>query len=280
MPHEIVKNLEKARRLTFDNFETIVLEPEAVEILVHLFIHPGCKSDINLATFVTGKSVLLSEISPHIITAFPSQVATFAKRKSVTRITGADLLECFALDHTDAVEENQHALEMEPSYALAHVLTVATVLTVKKVEQRQLANLEVTIAGSTMQFSHVLVPGAMQLHKGQTVFHHFGVIVAVADSKDLKKLARQLAGSQSNKAFLKKILKQVKGKDVKNIDYAKESFFKVDMTGKLIEQSDLDMNFQKLWAEEDLKNIKLPKEPAKGGSASGGSKEEKVMFSS
>lgn len=270
MSHEIVKNLEKARRLTFDNFETIVLEPEAVAILVHLFIHPGCKSDINLATYATGKSVLLSEISPHIITAFPSQVATFANRKGITRITGADLLECFALDHVDAIEENQHALGMEPSYALAHVLTIATVISVRKIEQRQLADLEVTIAGSSVRFSNVLVPGTIQLQKGQTVFHHFGVVVAVADDKDLKKLARQLTSLQSDKAFLKKTLQQVSGKDIKNIDYAKEAFFKVDMTGKLIEQSDLDMNFQKPWAEEDLKNIKLPKER----------EGEKVKFSS
>lgn len=260
MSDEIVKNLEKSRRLSFPDFENITLEPEAVKILVHLFIHPGCKSDINLATFVTGKSVLLSALSSHIITAFPSQVASFAKRKGITTVSAADLLECFALDHADAVEENVEALSMSPSYALAHVLTVGTVTDSKQIDQRQLVELDVSVAGNTVQFSHVLVPNGLNVAKKQIVFHHFGVVVATAEEEDLKIFAKKLTVEQAKKLFIEKTVKQVIGSSKGNIDYAKEAFFKVDMTGKLIEASKQDFNFQQLWAEEDLENINMPKQ--------------------
>lgn len=281
MQQKVITNLEKARRLAFENFEDIVMEPEAVQILVHLFIHPGCKSDINLASFANGKSIPLADISSHIITAFPSQVAKYAHAKQVTRITGVDLLECFALDHVDAVEENIKHLMMEPSYALAHVLTIGKVIKVQHIEQRQLVTIEVSLSGKKIVFSHILVPSTLSVIQGQTVFHHFGVIVAVADSIQKKTLARNLQREQSQKAFLQTTLKQVLGKDIQDIDYAKEAFFKVDMTGKIIDQANQDVSFQKLWAEDDLQKIKIPnneKKSAKGGSASG--TKEKVMFQS
>lgn len=260
MSDEIVKNLEKSRRLSFPDFENIILEPEAVKILVHLFIHPGCKSDINLATFVTGKSVLLSALSPHIITAFPSQVASFAKRKGISTVSAADLLECFALDHADAVEENVEAVGMSPSYALAHVLTVGTVTESKHIDQRQLVDLDVSVAGGTVHFSHILVPNGLQVTNNQIVFHHFGVIVATTGEKSLKSFALKLAQEQAQKSFIKKTVSQVIGSGVSEIDYSKEAFFRVDMTGKLIEASKQDFNFQQLWAEEDLEAVKLPKQ--------------------
>jgi len=260
MQPDIIKNLEKARRLTFPEFANIVLEPAAVKILVNLFIHPGCKSDVNLASFLTGQPVGLTEISPHIITAFPAQVARFAARKKKLRITGSDLLECFAIDHADAVEENIGSLQFEPSYALAHVLTVGRIKEVKAIENRQLVELEVKVCGQKVNFSHVLAPPDLPVLANQTVFHHFGVIVAVVDELGLKKLANKLQAEQNGKSFLQKIVKQVMGKEIKEIDYARVPFFKVDMTGQLIQETKKDFDFQRLWQEEDLKNIKLPKE--------------------
>ncbi|MDD5039988.1 MAG: hypothetical protein PHY34_02450 [Patescibacteria group bacterium] len=257
MAREIIKNLEKARRLAFKNFGTIIFEPEAVEILVRAFLHPGCKSDINLAKFLTGKPVSLTDISPHIITAFPSQAARFAQRKGIRVITGADLLECYALDHADAIEENLEHLQMQPAYALAHLLTIGTAKQCRSVEQRQLADIEVTVTGARVKFSHVLVPRELTVRVGSVVFHHFGVVLAVASTPVLRDLARSLQRRQNGKAFVQKLSRQVFGK---NIDYAKESFFRVDMAGKIIEQSKLGVDFQRLWQEEDLKKIKFPKE--------------------
>ncbi len=270
MRQKVITKLEKTRRLAFENFEDIILEPEAVQILVHLFIHPGCKSDINLATFATGKQVLLADISSHIITAFPSQVAQYAHRKNITRITGADLLECFALDHADAVEENISSLMMEPSYALAHVLTIGTIIKLQHIEQRQLTTIKVSLSGKKVTFSHVLVPSTLSVSKDQTVFHHFGVIVAAADTSQKKALAKTLQREQNRKAFLQKTIKQVLGKDIQEIDYAKEAFFRVDMTGKLIDHANQDVSFQKIWAEDDFQKIKIPK----------AKQEENVIFSS
>jgi len=264
----IIINLEKARRLAHPDFETIVLEPEAVRILVHLFIHPGCKSDINLATFATGVPVPLSAISPHIITAFPSQVASFAQRTGITEISAAHLLECFALDHADAVEENAELIGMPPAYALAHVLTTGTVTHAQRVGQRQLVELEVVLAGGAVHFSHVLVPPGLQAAKEQTVFHHFGVVVAAAGSERLKTFARRLAREQQRKSFIQKTMKQVLGSR-QPIDYAKESFFKTDMAGKILGQSERDFNFQKLWTDEDLKGVIAPLQ-----------KKDTVLFSS
>lgn len=257
---DIIEKLEQARRLAFPSFDKITLQTEAVKVLVNLFLHPGCKSDINLAKFLTGTPVKLSDISPHIITAFPTQVAKYAGRKGITDITAADLLECFALDHTDAVEENQRVLGMEPSYALAHVLTVATVQSVHQMELRALATLQVTVCKEPVTFSHVLAPSGMSVVKGQKVFHHFGVVVATVSSPNLAMLAMKLQKEQDRKSFMKKTIKQVVGADVQTIDYAKASFFRVDMTGNIIQESKKDVDFQKLWQEEDLKRIKFPKE--------------------
>ncbi len=264
---KIIQNLEKARRLAFSDFERIVLEPSAVKVLINLFLHPGCKSDINLVSFLKNKSVKLSEISPHIITAFPSQLASFAARKGIAIISQAELLECFAVDHADAVEENQAALLMNPSYALAHVLTIGVVAKVRKTEHRQLVDLQVKACGKIVKFSHVLVPADITVRAGQTVFHHFGVVVASADTKVLKLLSRRLQREQNKKMFMQKIVRQVLGKNIEDIDYAKESFFKVDMTGQIISESKKDIDFFRLWQEEDLKKIKIPKT-------------EKVMFQS
>jgi len=264
---KIINNLKKARRLTFSSFEEIILEPKAVKVLINLFLHPGCKSDINLAKFLINKPVLLAEISHHIITAFPSQIASFAERKSKTVISEADILECFAIDHVDAVDKNQASLLMSPAYALAHVLTTGTVSQLRNSANRQLVDLQVKICNQTVNFSHVLVPADMMVRYQHTVFHHFGVVVSVANTRKLKMLARQLLREQNKKAFLQKTVKQVLGEHVSDIDYAKESFFKVDMTGQILDESKKDVDFFRLWQEEDLKKIKIPKA-------------EKVMFSS
>jgi len=153
---QIIGKLEQARRLAFPSFEKIILQPDAVKVLVNLFLHPGCNPTL-IWQILTGLPVKLSEISPHIITAFPSQVAKFAIRKGIIDIAAADLLECFALDHTDAVEENQRVLGMEPSYALAHVLTVGRTLSIQQVGIRQLCSLQVTVCKEPVEFSHVLI---------------------------------------------------------------------------------------------------------------------------
>lgn len=260
----IIQNLEKARRLAFPSFAKIVLEPSAVRLLVNLFLHPGCKSDINLAKFLTGRPVNLTEISPHIITAFPSQLAKFAAKKKKTRINQEDLLECFALDHVDSVAENQKSLLFEPAYALAHVLTIGKVKSLQNLENRNLAEILVKVCEQELTFKHVLVPLDLPVKINQVVFHHFGVVVAKADNQKLKNLARQLQKRQNKKGFLQKITKQIVSS---SIDFAKSSFFKVDMTSQIIQESKQDFDFQKIWQADDLKKIKLPVA-------------EKIMFSS
>lgn len=272
MTESIVKNLEAARRLAFDDFDKIVLQPEAVEVLINLFLHPGCKSDMNLAKFLTGQTVPLTEISPHIITAFPSQVATYAKNNNKLRIKGVDLLECFALDHADAVEENYQFLKFTPSYALAHVLTIGTTTNVRNIENRQLVDVDVTVCDEPVKFSNVLVPGNMKVKEKQMVFHHFGVVVAKVTDKALKIFANKLQKTQDRKSFIQKTVKQVLGKEIESIDYAKASFFKVDMTGQIIDQSKKDMDFFRLWQAEDLKKVRIPKVEKKN--------KEEVMFQS
>ncbi len=271
MTESIVKNLEAARRLAFDDFDKIVLQPEAVEVLINLFLHPGCKSDINLAKFLTGQPVPLTDISPHIITAFPSQVANYAKDKNKLIISGVDLLECFALDHADAVEENYKFLKFTPSYALAHVLTIGTANNIRNVDNRKLVDIEVTVCNEKINFSNVLAPGHMEVKDQQMVFHHFGVVVATVSDKSLKIFANKLQLSQDKKSFIKKTVKQVLGKEIESIDYAKESFFRVDMTGQIINESKKNMDFFRLWQEEDLKKIRIPKVE---------NKQDKVMFQS
>jgi len=88
---------------------------------------------------------------------------------------------------------------------------------------------------------------------------HFGVVVGIVSSPSLAMLAMRLQKEQDRKSFMKKTIRQVVGADVKTIDYAKEAFFKVDMTGNIIKESKKNVDFQKLWQEEDLKRIKFPK---------------------
>jgi hypothetical protein len=149
---------------------------------------------------------------------------------------------------------------MEPSYALAHVLTVGKIMAIQQAGIRQLCSLQVTVCKEPVEFSHVLIPAGMTVVVGQKVFHHFGVVVEIVSSPSLAMLAMRLQKEQDRKSFMKKTIKQVIGADVKTIDYAKVAFFKVDMAGNIIKESKKDVDFQKLWQEEDLKRIKFPKE--------------------
>jgi len=266
-PKKIIKNLEIARRLSFPGFDNITLTSEAVKVLINLFLHPGCKSDINLMTFLTGQPVYLSDISPHIITAFPSQVALYAQEHQTTIITDSLLLECFAIDHADAVEENQASLLFNPSYSLAHVLTIGRVRDVRQVELRQLADIEVKVCGQLVKFTNILAPIDINIAVNQTVFHHFGVVVSLADTIEKKILARKLQLLQNDKTFLQKTVRQILGANITEINYAKEAFFRVNMAGQIIQESKKEVDFFQLWQEEDLRKIKIPKA-------------EKVMFQS
>ncbi len=202
---KLIKRIEQARRLAFPKFDRITLSPKAVQILANLFLNPDCRSDIDLTKFAKDKPVKLNQISAHIITAAPNTLAKYAQDHYKVRISESDILKCFALDHAKAIQENRIDIKLSPSYGLAHLLNISRVIKIKEIQEKKFIDLEKRIGAHTIIFKNVLVPDNLQVFKNQEVFHHFGIVVAAANTPRLIKLVDKIKREQKKEYFIYKM---------------------------------------------------------------------------
>ncbi len=242
--------LEQARRQAFPDFDRISLEPAAMRILANLFVNPDCNSDADLAGFVTQDSVLLKQISLHIITAAPSTLAKYAQDHNRLEILEEDILRCFALDHAEALQENKIDRKYSPAYALAHLLNVCRVDGLRNLGKRQLVRLVKETAQGRITFSDVVVPENMKLKIGQLVFQHFGVVVALAHNNHLVKLAETIEKKQREHFFTGRINQQTANEIIDSQD---KRLFHENLLEKIIK------------GKSNLKKVKLKAEKTAKG---------------
>ncbi|MFH1668171.1 MAG: hypothetical protein ABH884_04095 [Candidatus Komeilibacteria bacterium] len=183
-----IKAVEAVRRLNFSDFDQIELTGDAVRILVNLFLNPDCMSDINLEQYIKEERVKLADLSKHIITACPSTLAKYADDHNQLLITRDDMIKCFSLDHLHAIADHKMEKVKNPSYALAHILTMAKIETMKDQQGQVLANL----IQNKIVYKNVLVPSNLKVQTGQLVWHHFGVVIDEAQTQDYQQHYHQL----------------------------------------------------------------------------------------
>lgn len=180
--------VEKVRRLNFAGFDNIELTGDAVRVLVNLFLNPDCMTDIDLEQYIDQKTVKLSELSKHIITACPSTLAKYAEDHNSSLINRDDMIQCFALDHLHAIADHKMEKSKNPSYALAHILTMAKVERMRKQQGQIIADL----IQNKISYKNVLVPNNLKVEQGQLVWHHFGVVIDQTLTQDYQQHYDQL----------------------------------------------------------------------------------------
>lgn len=226
---DIISKLQTVRRATFKKYDTITLDRAALTIFSRHFLNPDCQADITLST-LPGETVPLSTIGEHIITAAPATLAKFAEDHDRTTITTHDLLYCFALDHAHDVADNHVAELKNPLYAFAHILQLSTVDRIDTVGAERTATVSLKTRWGSVIFKHVLVPVDLHVDLGVSVYHHFGVIVAVADDA---RYARKLMRLQNRDRYLSQWGRAAAHKKIV-IDFADKRLFHKDVLGQML----------------------------------------------
>lgn len=228
-----IQKLNKIRRKTLPNFGKIKFTPQAVDIISKLFLHPFCINLVDLKKFIKDKPVKLSTLSAYIITAFPNTISFYAQKHKKILLTSQDILECFAIDHSEGVAENKIEKIYSPAYALAHILTLGKVVNLHRQKNNLLADLEYQFSNKIIIFKNVFVPQDVVVKKGIKVFHHFGVIVDSAKNRELTILSKRLKNKQKGIEFLCEITRE--SKDL--IDFGKAGLYDFDLTSYIIRES-------------------------------------------
>lgn len=230
----LMQKIEQARRLAYPDFDKIILTPQAVQILAHLFLNPDCQSDIDLSTFITKKSVKLKHLSLHIITAAPATLAQYAKDHDKLKINERDILQCFALNHAHAIEQSHIDTTFSPSYSLTHLLNIGKIINITSTKTKKMVDVEKKANGHRITFKNVVVPNALKIFKNQKAFHHFGVVIAIANTPNLVKLAHKITAEQKKQYFIYK-MNQRAGKNKKIIiNMQDKTIFQKNVMGKII----------------------------------------------
>jgi len=225
----IITKLQEVRRKTFSSYDEITLDQSALKIFARLFVNPDCQTDLDLFS-LTEPQVKLSFLGDHIITAGPSTIAQFAERRKLKKLTAAELLTCFALDHAHDVHDNHVAEDKNAMYALAHILLPSSVTALKTINASMTATLESKTSWGMILFQHVVVPRDMHVLVGEQVYHHFGVIVAHAGND---KLGKVLAAQQHHLEFLQQHNRDAANRNI-TIDFADERIFRKDVLGLIL----------------------------------------------
>lgn len=219
-----IKAVEKIRRLSYKDFDNIELSSEAMQLVANLFLNPDCMTDINLESFVADKKVKLSDFAKHIITAAPSTLAKYATEHNKLFLKRDDIIECFTIDHLQALADNKMDKIKNPSYALAHVMSLATVKNIRKHKGYILVDLK----QNRIIYKNILVPTNVRIKLNDLVWHHFGVVIDKATTKDY-----QIFYDQQQQNYFWYLYNNVK----KNlINFADIGRFKKDVIGGVIRE--------------------------------------------
>lgn len=229
---QLIKTVEKARRLAFLKFDQITLDPEAVQILANLFLNPDCKSNIDLSKFISSEPVKLNQLSPHIITAAPSTLAKYAQDHHKLNITGSDILRCFALDHVKNIQDDK--IRSSSSQKLSHLLNVGRVIKSKKIGRKKIVDLEKNFDNEKIFFKNIFIPDNLEIFKNQEVFYHFGVVVAAVNNQKLVKLANEIKVEQIKNCSIYRINREAKRKTKSIIDSQNKNYFHGNLMEKIL----------------------------------------------
>lgn len=228
-PKIIIEKLQAIRSRTFINYQDITLDRDALEIVAHLFFNPECQSDIDLLT-LPGDVIKLKSLGEHIITAGPSTLAKFANSHNIKHLTKGDLLKCFALDHAQDVKNNKIVENRNEFYALAHILNVSQVVKVYALANSKACQLKTKTNWGSIIFKNVIIAPSLDMKQGEYVYHHFGVVVAKVEDKEL---AKEIISLQKGDEFMSKLLRQAGKKDIV-IDFSSLNIFHKDVTGQIL----------------------------------------------
>lgn len=225
----IIHKLQDVRRKTFAEYDSIVLDADAVGVLARFFVNPDCQSDIDLFA-IHEPETKLSFLGGHIITAAPSTLAKYAEKHKLTTLTEKDILLCFALDHAHDVHDTHVADAKNPLYALAHIALPSEVIRLKKYKQAELAELRYDTLWGSVIFKNVVVPKNISVNVGDSVFQHFGVISAHAQDK---RFIQKLIKLQQTDDFIAQLGRDAARKKIV-IDFANTSLFHKDVLGLML----------------------------------------------
>jgi len=245
---KIIDTLQSKRRETFAGYDNITLDRGALKVVAHLLLNPDCQSDIDITSF-EGDSIPLTLLGEHIITAAPSTLAQYTEQHHLSHLTAGDVLKCFALDHIADIERLKIDINKNPQYALAHILNVSTVRKKYQLQRYVAVDLESPTEWGTVLFRKVIVPDSLMVDRNESVFHHFGVVVARATDSVL---VRRIMKLQKHNLFMNALARENSQRDIV-IDFSQVSIFHKDVVGQVMDHSKV----QPINQPQDIKDGKV-----------------------
>jgi len=218
-----IELVEKARRLSFKNFDNIKISSDGVKIIANIFLNPDCLIDVNLNKYI-GREALLADLSKHILTAAPATLAKYAKDNKKEYLSRDDIIKCFALDHLNTIEGNEIIKLKGATYALAHALSVSSIACLYEDNQNTIAEL----VQDNIKYINVVIPKNLKIKVGDRVWQHFGVVIDKVSETD-----EDIILKQAQHPEWQKILSEVK--DLV-IDYTDEKVFKKNVFKNIISE--------------------------------------------
>lgn len=247
--NQLVKSLSTARQNTLKNFNRITLNQKAAHLVVRLFYNPDCISLKNLDDLVNTNLVKLSDLSKVMLTAAPSTLAKYSNDHNKLLLGEDDIINCFANDHLQAVLKNKIDKIYQPEYALSHILLVGKIKKLYRIDNFKFADIKSTIKLQAVEFKKVLVPTDLTVKAGQSVWHHFGIVICRFDRDD-NILKRQLSDFDFNSL----------GSHIRTtvLDFSDKKIFRRNVTGRIIgEQKNLKRR-KKIISDPAISKIKPP----------------------
>ncbi|MFW0862231.1 MAG: hypothetical protein ACKKL6_01465 [Candidatus Komeilibacteria bacterium] len=218
-----IELVEKTRRLSFKNFDSIKISGDGVRIISNIFLNPDCLIDINLDEYID-KDVLLADLSKHIVTAAPATLAQYAQDHKKEYLSRDDVIKCFALDHLNTIENNDIIKLKGASYALAHALSVARVENIYHNKGVVVAEL----VADNIKYINVIIPNNLKVEVEDSVWQHFGVVIDKVNEKD-----KEIISEQAQHPEWQRILNEVKDTI---IDYMDEKVFEKNVYKNIISE--------------------------------------------
>lgn len=252
----LAQNLNNSRKKVLTNFEQIYLDKEAVKLVARLFYNPDCISLVNLDNF-TDDLISLKDFSSSILTAAPTTLANYANKIGKLMLKRDDIITCFATDHIDAVLDNKIDQIYSPVYALSHTLLSGKISRIFEINHQKFAEIvtgsatyEVAVKVNQSIYKKVLIPSDLKVEKGDSVWHHFGIVIDKYEVGDHSIFDQQL--SLANFSLL-----NLSSSD-RIIDFSDKKIFHRDILGKIIKnQKDLKRK-TKTVSDLAIAKIQLP----------------------
>lgn len=244
---ELIRKISKTRQKSLKNFDKITLDADAAEIVVRLFYNPDCVSTTNLQELIVADQIPLKDLSEYILTAAPVTLANYANSHQLLKLTEQDLINCFALDHQDAVRDNRIEKLYSPEYALSHILLAGKITIIYTIDNKKFADVISQYKNLRIKFKKVLIPENLLIDKNIKIWHHFGIVIAPQKPDD--NLAHQL-----EHPYLNTLLNST---DKLTVDFSDRKIFKRDIVGLILAEQNNLKRKKKIITDPAIKKIEL-----------------------